>query len=100
MCRPLGLVCANHDPTERPMHPGAPLFGPLFGPGGVRGGLRPAPQAELREDVADVVLDGLATDEEAVGDLGVRETEAEELEHFRFALRQQPIASSYRRRAA
>src|SRR5438105_3986491 len=61
------------------LRPYLPLL--VLGAGGVGGRLGPAPEPELGQDVADVVLHGLAADVEAVGDLRVRETMAEEGEH-------------------
>src|SRR5439155_11756351 len=42
----------------------------------------PACYAELREDLGDVVLDGVTADAKAFGDLGVREAVAEEAQDF------------------
>ena len=56
--------------------------GPLFRgadllPGREGGRLGPVPQTQLRQDPADVVLDGLARDVEPVGDLGIRQPRAD-----------------------
>ena len=53
-----------------------------------RGGLRPVPRAELVEDVGGVDADGLATDEQGVGDLLVRPTGGDEPEDLRLAVGQ------------
>src|SRR5215203_5003643 len=65
-------------------HRGDPLFGSWFGARGVGRDLGPAPETELGQDVADVVLDGLGADEEAVGDLAVRQAVTEQLQHLAF----------------
>ena len=77
----------SRDPGGRRSVAGSPMS-PAPAPGGVGGGLGPAAQAELGQDVADVVLDGLAADEEAVGDLRVRQAVAEQVEHLGLALGQ------------
>src|SRR5690242_3715186 len=56
------------------------LTGSRTRPSHPRRRLAPGAQPELRQDVAHVVLDGLAADVEAVGDLRVRQAAAEELE--------------------
>src|SRR5919201_6410633 len=90
------LPCSGrpgHDDVIRPRgHRGGPLFGAWFLPDGVGGGLGPAPEAELGEDVADVVLHGLPADVEPVGDLRVRQPEAEQREHLSFTLGERPVA--------
>ncbi len=64
------------------------------GAGGVGGRLTPSAQAELGEDVADVVFDRLATDEQAIGDLRIGQAVAEQVEHLDLAFGQMPRASS------
>jgi hypothetical protein len=44
------------------------------------GGLLATPDAKLREDLGDVILHSVAGDAQSVGDLGVREAVAQELE--------------------
>src|SRR6266542_773738 len=78
---------------------GSPLFRCWFCAGGVGGGLRPAAQAELGQDVADVVLDGLAAAEQALGDLEIGQPVADEIEHLGFAPGQQPPTPPARRGA-
>jgi hypothetical protein len=62
----------DDDDISRPTrYRGDPLCVPWFRAGRVGGGFGPAAQAELRQDAAHVVLDGLAADEEGVRDLGL-----------------------------
>ena len=86
--------CLTMRPTGRGIGE-VPYSAAGFVPGGVRGGLGPAAQAELGEDVADVVLDGLAADVEALGDLGVGQAVAEQVEHLGLALGQQAAARAW-----
>jgi hypothetical protein len=44
--------------------------------------LRPVAEAQLREHVADMRLEGLLGDHEGVGDLGVGQPAGDQLEHF------------------
>src|SRR5438034_3539211 len=55
-----------------------------------RRGLSPPAQAELGEDARHVVLDRLAREEEAFGDLGVRQPFAQEGQHFLLTLGEPP----------
>src|SRR5205085_9421351 len=50
--------------------------------------LRAVADADLREEVVDVALDGRLADEQALGDLAVAQTLCDEHEHLRLAWRQ------------
>jgi hypothetical protein len=59
--------------------------------------MRPAAGLQLREQVADVRLDGLLREEEALADLSVDEAVGHELEHLDLAQRRLLLELSHRR---
>src|SRR4051794_36310584 len=93
---PLTTVAPSGTSTVRPRSPyasrtstAASLFGPRE-PVPVRVGdrLRPVAYARLREEVVDVALDGGLADDEAGGDLGVRQTVRDQRQHLDLARRE------------
>ena len=76
---------------ENRAHRGEPLFRAGFCRGVAKGpGHRfsSTAQSELREDMADVVLDRFRTDEEAIADFEVGQAVADEVQHLPFTRRQ------------
>src|SRR5687768_17419316 len=57
---------------------------------GVRGCLGAAAKAELGQDVADVVARGLGADEQACGDLRVRQSLRNQAQYLEFSPRERP----------
>ena len=69
---------------------GDPSLTGWFVPGDVGRRLGAVAQPELRQQVAHVVLDGLAGDEQPLADLDVGQPGADQLEDLGFPLRQRP----------
>ena len=97
--RPVG-GCENRDTKQLRADGGGPLLIALFSTRAVCRCLTAAAQPKLGEDVADVMLDGLAADEQPLRYLRIRQPVADQIEDLGLAFRELPPAALHRASAS